>query len=92
MATKSAKAYVYGNKEKERRVAAKKKNAVITDRLTAKSAKKYVYGYKEQQRLAAVIEMNVYVNECMTFVPPEPETKPLTIKAASKSCFLTFAF
>ena len=38
MATKSAKAYVYGNKEKKRRVAAKKKNAVITDRLTAKSA------------------------------------------------------
>ena len=92
MATNSAKAHIYGNKEKKRKVAAIKKNSVITDCLTAKSAKTYVYGYKEQKQLAAVIDMNVYVDECMTFVPPEPE--PLTITAASNSnfSFLTFAF
>ncbi len=65
MATNSAKAYIYGSKKKKRMVGAKKKNAFITDRLTAKSAKNYVYGYKEQERLAAVIviDMNVHADE-----------------------------
>jgi hypothetical protein len=92
MASNSAKAYIYGSKEKQRLVGAKKKKAFITDRLTAKSAKTYVYGYKEQKRLAAVRDMNVYVDECMAFVPPVTEPEPLTITTASNSCFLTFAF
>ena len=92
MATMTAKAYIYGSKEKKRKVGAKKTTKIITDRLTAKKAKTYVYGYKEQKRLAAVVDMNVYIEECMTFVPREPEPEPITITEASKSCFVTLAF
>ncbi len=67
-----------------------KKNVRITERVTANTAKTYVYGYKEQKRLAAVIDTNLYINECMPYVLPEPET--FTIIAASNSYFLTFAF
>ena len=92
MATMKAKAYIYGSKEKKRIVGAKKTKDIITNRLTANKAKTYVYGYKEQKRLAAVVDMNVYIEECMTFVPPEPEPEPISITEASKSCFLTLAF
>ena len=89
MATKRAKAFINGSKERKRLAAANKKNVYITDRITAKRAKTYVYGHKEAKRVAAVFDMNLYIDECMTCVPPEPA--PITITAASNSYLLTFA-
>jgi hypothetical protein len=89
MATKRAKAFIHGTKERKRLAAAKKQNVYITDRVTAKRAKTYVYGNKEAKRLAAVEDMNLYIDECMTCVLSEPA--PYTITAASNSYCLTFA-
>jgi hypothetical protein len=94
MATNRAKANVYGGKEKKRLAAAKKKDVFIAARVTvtALKAKIFIYGFKEKQRLASVIDSNMYVEECMTYLTPEPEPEPLIIKTGSKYCFVTFAF
>ncbi len=89
MATKRAKAFIHGTKERKRLAAAKKQNVYITDRITAKKAKTYVYGHREAKRLTAVFDMNVYIDECMTCLPPKPA--PITITAASNSYRLTFS-
>ena len=92
MATKRAKAHVYGGKEKKRLVAAKKKDVFIADRVTALKARNFVYSSKETQRLASVIDSNIYVEQCMNYLTPEPDPENVTVKTDSKYCFVTFAF
>jgi hypothetical protein len=94
MATNRAKAHVYVGKEKKRLVTAKKKDVFIADRVTALKARNFIYGSKETQSLASVIVSNMYVEECVTYLTPEPEPEPenLTIKTGSKYCFVTFVF
>jgi hypothetical protein len=92
MATNSAKAHVYGGKEKKRLVAAKKKDVLIADRVTALKARNFVYGSKETQRLASVIDSNIYVEQCMNYLTPLPDPENVTVKTGSKYCFVTFAW
>jgi hypothetical protein len=92
MATNRAKAHVYGGKEKKRLVAAKKKDVLIADRVTALKARNFVYSSTETQRLASVIESNIYVEECMNYLTPEPDPENVTVKIDSKYCFVTFAW
>jgi hypothetical protein len=91
MATKRAKAFIHGTKERKRIAAAQKQNVYITDRITAKKAKTYVYGHREAKRLAAVLDMNVFIDECMTCLPPKPAPITTTADSNSYSYWLTFS-
>ena len=91
MATRRAKAFIHGTKERQRLAAAKKQNVFIKDRVRAKRAKTYVYSNKESKRLAAVLDVNLYINDCMTCVRPDPAPYTYTITAACNTYCLPFA-
>ena len=92
MATKRAKAHVYGGKEKKRLVAAKKKDVLIADRVTALKARNFVYSSKETQRLASVIDSNIYVEQCMNYLTPEPDHENFICVGFLLSCLGNLVF
>ncbi len=64
-----------------------KKEAAITDRVTAKKAKAYIYGVKAIRKLAAVKETNIYVAKYMEYKPKDEQTYFFTMNSALTGFF-----